>query len=214
MPESTPGSWARNGGRPWERVCVQQPVGAPLGDRANLRHGDGQEVAGEGHRGPVEVPARLDLSVRENHGIVDRRTQLRGGYALGVLERVPGGPDDLRRAAQRIGVLNARIALAVAGDDLGAAQQRRRFAALADLTGLRTQPDEVGREGTVGAEQRLDGHRRGHVRHPRATASGPRTPAPASPSIPSVPLISASPSFAPKAIGSIPASARPTMRRA
>ena len=45
------------------------------------------------------------------------------GHALGVRERVAGRAVHLRRAAQRVGVLHPRVALAVAGDDRRAGEQ-------------------------------------------------------------------------------------------
>ncbi len=43
--------------------AVEQPVGAPLGQRAEVGDGDGEEVADVGERRAVEVAARLDPAV-------------------------------------------------------------------------------------------------------------------------------------------------------
>ena len=96
---------------------VEQPVGAALGDPADLGDRDGEEVEREAERRAVEVAARLDAAVRQHHRVVDRARQLAGRHPLGVGERVARGAVDLRRAAQRVGVLHAVVVVAVAGDD-------------------------------------------------------------------------------------------------
>ena len=137
---------ARNGGSPCERVAVEQPVGAALGDRADLGHGDRQEVADEGERRAVEVAARLDPTVGQHHRVVDRRAQLDGGDPRRRARACRAPRRHLRRAAQRVGVLHARVAVAVAGHDRRAgSSSRRRLAALSGLTGLRAQRDQVRR---------------------------------------------------------------------
>ena len=88
---------------------VEQPVGASLGDRSDLCGGDGQEVAREPDRGAMEIAAGLDAPVGQHHRIVDRRVQLVGRHAPSMLQRVPRRAGHLRRAAQRVGILNPRI---------------------------------------------------------------------------------------------------------
>ena len=60
---------------------VEQAVGAALGDRADLGRGDGEEVADEAERRAVEVAARLDPAVGQDHRVVDGRAQLDRGHA-------------------------------------------------------------------------------------------------------------------------------------
>ena len=62
---------------------------------------------------------------------------------LGVVQRVARGAGDLRRAAQRVGVLHAGVAVAVAGDDRRAGQQRAQVRRARRLARLRAQRDEV-----------------------------------------------------------------------
>ena len=63
-PESTPGSSARNGGRPWLRAGVEEAVGAALGDARDVGGRDREEVEHVGERGAVEVAVGLDAAVR------------------------------------------------------------------------------------------------------------------------------------------------------
>ncbi len=55
---------------------VEQPIGAPLADRAHLGGGDREEIAGEADRRAVEVAARLDPAVGQHHRVVDRGCEL------------------------------------------------------------------------------------------------------------------------------------------
>ena len=126
---------------------------------------DRQEVAGQRHRGPVEVPARLHAAVGQDHRVVDGRAQLGGGDGLHVSPRVARGPVHLRSAAHRVGVLHARIVVAVARHDLGPGEQPREIGGTARLAGLGAHGHEVGGEGAVRAEQRLRRHGRRDVRH-------------------------------------------------
>ena len=103
--------------------AVEQPVGAPLDEGADVGDGDGEEVADVGERRAVEVAARLDPTVGQDHRVVDGGHQLVTGDGLGVGDRVARRAVDLRGAAQRVGVLHPGVALAVAGDDGRAGQQ-------------------------------------------------------------------------------------------
>src|SRR5207247_460080 len=62
---------------------VEQAIGPPLGNRPHLGGGHGEEIAGEADRRTVEVPARLDPSVGQDHRVVDRRSELRLGHPTG-----------------------------------------------------------------------------------------------------------------------------------
>ena len=142
---------------------VKQAIGPPLGDRSDRRDRGGEEVAGERDGRTVEVPARFDPTVRQHHRVVDRGMQFVVGDALRVGQRVPRRAGDLGSAPQRVRVLDARVTVAVARDDLRAAEQREQVVRARRLPGLGPERDEVGRERAVGAEQRLDRHRRGDV---------------------------------------------------
>ena len=65
---------------------VEQAVGPALGDRADLGGRDREEVAGHRDRRAVEVPARLDPAVGQDHRVVDRRGELGLGDPCDVLE--------------------------------------------------------------------------------------------------------------------------------
>jgi hypothetical protein len=81
-----------------------------------------------------------------------------------VGDGVTRGPGDLRRAAQRVGVLDAGVlGAAVAGDDLRAGEQRPQVGGRDRLAGLGTQRLQVGGEHGIGAEQSLDAERGSEV---------------------------------------------------
>ena len=145
--------------------AVEQPVGAPLDQRAEVGDGDGEEVADVGERRAVEVAARLDPAVAQDHRVVDGGHQLVTGDGLGVGDGVARRAVDLGRAAQRVGVLDPGVALAVAGDDGRPGQQPAQVGGADRLPGLRAQGLEVGGEGAVGAEQGLDAHGARQVGH-------------------------------------------------
>ena len=85
-------------------------------------------------RRAVEVAARLDPAVGQHHRVVDRGAQLGGRHAARRGSSVSrAAPFTCGRAAQRVGVLHARVVVAVAGDDRRAGEQLRRFAALSGL---------------------------------------------------------------------------------
>ena len=102
---------------------VEQAVGAPLADRPDVGDGDGEEVGDGGDRRAVEVSARLDAAIGQHDRVVDERDQLAVGDRPGVLDGVAGRAVDLRRAAQRVGVLHAVVAVAVAGDERRTVEQ-------------------------------------------------------------------------------------------
>ena len=189
-PLSTPGSSARNGGRPWLRVGVEEAVGPALAHAGDVGDDDGQQVAGVGERRAVEVADRLDPPVGEHDRVVDGRRQLPVGARLGEGERVAGGAVDLRRAPQRVRVLDTRVAGAVRRHDGRAGEQRARcWRPTPAGPGWGRERDEVGGEGA--GRCRAD-PRRSWPRRRRRPAAARRRSAQAStsmPSIPSVPLI-------------------------
>ena len=72
-----PGSPAtRNSGRPVAEVPVEQPVGPPLGEHAELGERDRHEVHHEGDRLAVEVRAVEDLLALEEQRVVVGGVQL------------------------------------------------------------------------------------------------------------------------------------------
>ena len=75
-PESTPGSWARNGGSPWLRVRSRNRSVRRSRDRRHVGRDDRQEVEHVGDRRPVEVAVGLDPAVVEHDRVVDGRGQL------------------------------------------------------------------------------------------------------------------------------------------
>ena len=160
----------------------------------------------ERERRAVEVAARLDAAVGQDHRVVDGRAAARRRRPLRVRERVARRAGHLRRAAQRVGVLHAVVVPRWRRDDRRAGEQRAQVRGAGRLAGLGAQRDEVGGEGAVGAEQRLDRHRRGDVGDAQQPARS-WVASTSIPSIPSVPLISASPSLAPSASGSAPLAA-------
>jgi hypothetical protein len=112
----------------------------------------------------VEVPAGFDPAIREDHRVVDRRLELGVGDQRRVGEGVAHGSADLWSAAQRVGVLHARVVFAMRGDDLRAVEQPGEIRGARGLARLRPQRDQVRGERAVGAQKRLHRHRCRDVR--------------------------------------------------
>ena len=85
---------------------VEEPVGPALGDAGQVGDGDGQEVQHVADRGAVEVAVGLDPAVEGDHRVVDGRAELDQRDPFGMIHGVAYGTGDLRRAAQRVGVLD------------------------------------------------------------------------------------------------------------
>src|SRR5690606_18821291 len=112
QPGVDPGVVGQEGRQSVAAVLVQQPVGAALGDGAQVGGGDGEEVQDVGDRGAVEVA--VGLHPRSAGGVLgqyDRIVDGGGEFAFrdqpGVGQGVPSGPGDLGGAAHRVGVLDA-----------------------------------------------------------------------------------------------------------
>ena len=91
---------------------------------------------------------------------------------------VPGGAVHGRGAAQRVGVLDPGVLRAgVRRDDRRPGQQCGDPGGRGGLARLRTQRLQVGGEHPVGAQQRLDAHRGGDVRHVEQVRRGRPGPA-------------------------------------
>ena len=143
-------------------------------------------------------------------------TQLGRGHPLGVGERVARGAVHLRRAAQRVGVLHARVVrsggwprsasrpAARAGWRRCAAWPGCGRSAIRSSAKARSVPSSASTD-IAAVTSATRSSRRG-----RASASS------SMPSMPSVPLISARPSLAPSSSGSMPGGSahRPRARRA
>ena len=143
--------------------AVEHAIGAPLGDGSDLGGSDRQEVARKADGCAVEVAARLDATVGQHAGVVDRRHQLGVGNRAGVGDGVARRAVHLRSAAQRVRILHARIVGAVTGNDRAVDEQPSQVGGRHRLAVMRTQCHEVGGERPVGRHQRLDAHRRGDV---------------------------------------------------
>ena len=107
-PESTPASCGEERRQAVRAVLVEQPVGAALGDGAEVGGGDGEEVQDVGDGRAVEVAVGLHAPVGQHDRVVDGGGQLAVGDQAGVREGVPAGARDLRGAAHGVGVLDAR----------------------------------------------------------------------------------------------------------
>ena len=184
---------------------VEQAVGTPLGDRADLGGGDREEVADDTpaeRRGSSRTTPRVRRAAPSG---CRSPSELGAGDPLGVPERVACRAGHLGRAAQRVGVLDAGIAVR---GDWRRSQSRR--ATRAGWWRWRPAP-------AAGAARRSSAANARSVPSSASTdiaaamsatlSSAPRSAHASTsiPSIPSVPLISARPSFGPSAIGSIPA---------
>ena len=137
---------------------VKQPVAAPLRHRREVGGRDREKVEDVAKRRAVEVSIRLDPAVRQHHGVVDRTGQLASGNGQRMRECVAKRAGDLRRAAQRIGVLNQSAVDAMGLDDRRAGEQRTQVRCRSGLPRVRPQSLQVGREDRIRAKDRLDAH--------------------------------------------------------
>ena len=91
---------------------VDEAREAALGDRAEIGHGDGEDVHRLRHVLAVEMAAGdrhvAARAVVEDQRVVGRGVDLGADDALDILDRLDGRPVHLRRAAQRVDVLHAR----------------------------------------------------------------------------------------------------------
>ena len=162
-PEFTPASGARNGGRPRDRPwsssrSVRRSLSAP---RSAIEMARKSATAATG--APWKLPHDSTRPSGSTTGLSMNETSFACGDRAGVLDGVTRCAVDLRRAAQRVGVLDPIVAVAMAGDDRRTGEQRPEVRRAGRLADLRAHADEVGGERPVGAEQRLRRHRPGDV---------------------------------------------------
>ena len=123
-PESTPGSSARNGGRPCRARHVEEPVGAPLGDRREVGDGDREEVQHVADGAPWKLPLHSTRPSGRTTGLSMAAASSRAatGSACASVSRTRAV--HLRRAAQRVRVLHpGALRVAVARHDRRALQE-------------------------------------------------------------------------------------------
>ena len=121
----------------------------------------------------VEVAAGDDVAVAvagEDERVVGHRVQLALERDLDVAQRIVDGAEDLRRAAQRVGILHA-AAVGVAGDDLAAVQQRAQPRGDLLRAGVRAHAGQALVERHGRALERLQRQRQ---RHDRDVEQAPR----------------------------------------
>ncbi len=134
-----------------------------LGDGAEVGGGDGEEVQDVGHGSAVEVAVGLHAPVGQDDRVVHGGGQLPLGDQTGVREGVAAGAGDLRGAAHRVGVLDARRVVLVVPGELGALEHREHVRGGGALARMRPYGVQFGREHLVGPEQRLQGEGGGDV---------------------------------------------------
>ena len=181
---------------------VEEPVGTPLADRRDVGGDDRGEVEHVGHRGAVEVAVGLDpVLLRQHHRVVDRRRQLPPGDRGAVREGVPRGAVHLRRAAQRVGVLDpVAVRPAVRGDHPAVGQDRHQVGRGVGLARVRPERLELGAK-TRSVPSWASTDIAAATSAVRSSTSRSRSASTSIPSIPSVPLIRASPSLAASSTG-------------
>jgi len=133
-----------------------------FGDAGDVGEGDGEDVHGDGDGHAVEVAAGDDVSRAHRVG-EDKRVVGDGGELAqdGGPHRVDGvacGAEHLGDAAERVGVLNARVVLAMAGEDLRAGEQASDRGGDFALPGLVSSGVEAIVEECVGRAASVDGH--------------------------------------------------------
>ena len=146
---------------------MHEAVDPPLGDRREVRQRDGEEVERHRDRLAMEVAAAQQLAaVGEDERVVGRRVELAAHHAGAEVDRVEHGTVHLRHAAQRStgparadrrSRCDSRISLS--SQQLAQQRRARRLTELAArILDARVECDRR-------AEQRLERHRAGEMRH-------------------------------------------------
>ena len=94
---------------PLRKVGIHQPLDSPFGDGLERRQRDGEEVERLRHRLAVEVASGDHLAVVEDQRIVGRGIQFDRDRLGGEPDGVSHRAEHLRRTAQAVGILDARI---------------------------------------------------------------------------------------------------------
>src|SRR5512132_4404847 len=92
---------------------MHKSIDSALGHRREMREDDREEVECHRDSETVKVAAAQRLTILEDERIIGRRVELAGDGVVDPVESVEHGPVDLRHAAKRIRVLDARIAVTV-----------------------------------------------------------------------------------------------------
>jgi hypothetical protein len=160
-------------GQALAQVARRQPVQAALGQRADLGHGDLERVHGHADRLPMEHARAVGgvvrvvrealvrrAGVQQDERVVGGRVELDRDLLRRERDRVAHGPQHLRGAAERVGVLHLARDAVHEGTPREEAPEVRRGGARP-----RVGPHRVHRrmERPGRAAQRLDGHGRGDL---------------------------------------------------
>lgn len=133
-----------------------------FGDAGDVGEGDGEDVHGDGDGHAVEVAAGDDVSralwVREDKRVVGYGGELAQDGGPHRVDGVACGAEHLGDAAERVGVLNARVVLAMAGEDLRAFEELSDRGGDCALSGLVSSGVEAIVEEGVGRAAGVDGH--------------------------------------------------------
>ena len=157
------------------QAAVQRPVveaeDPPFGDVADLGDRDREEVGGEGDVFGVEVSAGDGLEwarqLREDERVVGCGVEFAFDDPDGEVERVGDRAEHLWHTAQRVRILRrlpVRVGSPAAGDELRVGHELPHPGGDGDLAGLPAYGVQLVDERITEAQQRLDRHRRGHLR--------------------------------------------------
>ena len=165
-PLLSPLSGTRNGGRPLDSFGIEQPVEPAVADRGRRHERERQRIQRHRERHAVEVPAASNLRrlAQQDDRVIRDRVRFDREDAVDVPSGVARRPMHLWRAAQGICVLHEvrRVSMRLA--DRRSGEQRAEVRRRCRLPRVGTQRMQPLVEGRVGSEQRLDRHRRDHVR--------------------------------------------------
>ena len=147
---------------------VQQAVKTAVADRGERHERERQCVEGDRDRHPVEVPAAPDVVVLDEHDrVVAHAVRLDREHVTNVPAGVARGAVHLRRAPERVGILDLMWRIPVRLADRRSGQERAQVRRARGLPRMGTQRLEPLVEGRVGAERGLDRHRCDDVGRPR-----------------------------------------------
>ncbi len=123
-PDCKPGPLREKCRQAFVHVRVDQAIGPPLADAHQIGQRNRGVIESQGKRSAVKISAGDNVAAfRKDERIIGRRPRFNRENLVAVRESTANRSMDLRHAADAVGVLHARIVLAVRFANLTFAQQ-------------------------------------------------------------------------------------------
>src|SRR5688500_9610314 len=115
---------------------MHEAIYPPLGHRREMRENDSEQIERGGNCESMKIAAAQRFAVLEHERVVGRRIQLPRYRLFDPVERIQNGAVHLRHAAERVRVLNARIAVTVGLSDRAVIEEVPEKCCRSDLSAL------------------------------------------------------------------------------